>query len=56
MCKGVAVAEGAGGGWPPQWLKEFSGNPCQPRAGKGSCSPGKPKLSEEQQKVKKDEA
>lgn len=27
---------------------EFGGHPCLPRSGKDSCSPGKPKLSEEQ--------
>lgn len=44
------------GDWPPQWLKEFSRSLCQLRARKGSCNPGKPELSEEQQKVEEDES
>lgn len=54
-CEVVAVAEGAWG-WPPQLVKEFSRDPCQPGAGKDPRSPGKPKMSEEQQKLEQDEA
>lgn len=45
----------AGGGH-PQWVEGFGDHLWQPRAGKGSCSPGKPKLSEEQQEVEEDGA